>query len=370
MPKIAIIGNGSWGTALGIILARKGIYVRLWTRDQEKAKKLNEVRENVTHLPGFRFPARLSVTGSLEEAMNTTEMVILAVPAQSMRHNIREVKNYLNESKLIVSATKGLEIGSGKRMSEVIAEEIDPRFHPNICVLSGPNIAREAAQGLLSATVIATPNVAMAERAQRLINSNTFYVFTSTDVIGTELGGALKNVIALGAGITDGFGYGNNAKAALIIRGLSEIILLGTRLGANPLTFIGLSALGDLLVTCFSPLSRNYSLGKELTNGRPSKEILNTTNHVAEGVTTAAAALELGRKVGVNLPLTEQIYKVIYEGLDVREAATKLVEYPVEREPLEITKLLRLIVQYVNARWQPQSVDPLSLWEEDSLPQS
>lgn len=368
MSKVAIIGSGSWGTALGITLARKGIQVKLWTRDPEVAEKFNEAGENTAYLPGFHFPSRLSATGYIEEAMNKAEMAIIAVPSQSMRRNIREIRDYFDDSKLIVSATKGLEVGSGKRMSEIIAEEIAPSFHSNICVLSGPNMAQEAAQGLLSAATIATKDIAVAQRAQHLVNSNSFYVFTSTDVIGVELGGALKNVIALGAGITDGFGYGNNAKAALIIRGLSEIILLGTKLGANPVTFIGLSALGDLVVTCFSPLSRNYSFGKELTKGRSLKEIMDSMNHnVVEGVSTADAVMELGRKTGINLPLMEQIHKVTCEGLDARKAAANLVEHPVAGESLEISKLFRLIIQYVRERWQTQLLSP-SLWEiEDSL---
>jgi len=253
-------------------------------------------------------------------------------------------------------------------MSEVIAEEIDPSFHSNICVLSGPNMAKETAQGLLSATTIAAQDKVVANRAQNLVNSNSFYVFTSNDVIGVELGGALKNVIALGAGITDGYGYGNNAKAALIIRGLSEIILLGTKLGANPITFIGLSALGDLVVTCFSPQSRNYSLGMELTNGRPAKEVVSSMNHyVAEGASTAAGAIELGRKVDANLPLLEQIYKVLYDDLDAKKAAKSLVEIPVGGESLEVTKLFRLVLQYVRVRWQPTGPLPLWEWEAEDI---
>ena len=339
MAKVAIIGNGSWGTGLGIAIARKGYGVKIWTRTPEAAEKLNQERENATYLPGILFPSRLSATGSMEEAMNGAELIILAVPAQSMRQNIREIKDYLNDSRLIVSATKGLEVGSGKRMSEVISEELNGHFHSNIGVISGPNIAKEAAQGLLSVTVTAANDMSVAQRVQGVINSNYFHVYTSTDIIGVELGGALKNVITLGAGITDGLGYGNNAKAALIIRGLSEIILLGTTLGANPITFIGYTCLGDLLACCFSSLSRNYSAGRELGKGRPLQEIVDSTPHVVEGITTTIAAMQLGQKVGVSLPLIEQIYKVIYEGVDVRKVAAKLVEYPAREEPLEITKL-------------------------------
>lgn len=198
MPKGAIIGNASWGTALGITLARKEIRTKLWARNQETAEKLNQARENTTYLRGFPFPPQLSATDSIEEVMDRADLVILAVPSQSMRHNIRMVKDYLNDSMLIVSATKGLEVGSGKRMSQVIAEEIDTRFHPNICVLSGPNMAREVAKGLPSVTVVAAYNAAVAERAKQLINSNDFSVFTSTDVIGVELGGSTKECYYLG----------------------------------------------------------------------------------------------------------------------------------------------------------------------------
>lgn len=353
MPKATVIGNGSWGTSLAMILARKGTYVKLWTRDQETAEKLNQARENVAYLPGFKFPPHLSATHSLEEATDKTDLIILAVPSGTMRRNIRQVKDYLSDTVLVASATKGLEVGSGKRMSQVIAEEIDARLHPNLCVISGPNIAREAAQGLLSVTVVAARDVAVAEKAQQLINSDNFYVFTSTDVIGTELGGALKNVITLGVGMIDGLGNGNNAKAALMIRGLSEIIVLGTTFGANPITFLGLTGLGDLVVTCFSPQSRNFYVGGELVKGRSLKEIQDSMPHVAEGVTTVFAARQLGEKAGLSLPITEQIYRVIYEGFDVRKAASELVEYPVNGKSLEITKLLRFMLDYVRTRWHP-----------------
>lgn len=359
MPKAAVVGSASWGTALAIILARKGVWVKLWTRNQDTADRFNQARENATYLPGVRFPSRMSATGSLKEAMDGADLVVVAVPSGSMRPNIRQVRDHLAESQLIVSATKGLEIGSGKRMSQVVAEEIDARFHPNICVLSGPNIAHEAAQGLLSVTVVASDNAAAAERAKELISSSQFHVFTSTDVIGVELGGALKNVITLGVGMVEGLGNGTNAKAALIIRGLSEVIVLGTNFGANPLTFIGLSGLGDLVVTCFSPLSRNYYVGKELAKGWSLQDVMNSMPHVAEGVGTALAVWQLGQKAGLSLPIVEKIHGVLYEGLDVRKAAGDLVEYPVDGESLEITKLLHFLLDYLRVRWyQPPSLLP------------
>ncbi len=359
MSKAAIIGSAAWGTALGIILARNGVYTKIWARDQEAADRLNQARENAKYLPGPRFPTRLSATASLEEAMEKADMVLFAVPSSSIRSNLKLAKDYLTDTTLVVSATKGLEVETGKRMSQVIAEEIDPRFHPNICALSGPNIAHEAAQGLLSVTVVAARDAAVAERAKQLINSNQFYVFTSTDVVGVELGGALKNVITLGVGMVDGLGNGSNAKAALIIRGLSEVIVLGTTFGANPLTFIGLSGLGDLVVTSFSPLSRNYYVGKELAKGRSVEDITHSMPHVAEGVSTALAAWQLGQRAGLSLPIIEKIYKVLYEGLDVRTAAGELVEYPVDGESLEVTKLLRFLLDYLRVRWyQPPSLLP------------
>ena len=342
MPKVAIIGSATWGTALGITLARKGIRVKLWTRTEEEARGLNEARENTTFLPGYRFPIRFSATSSLEEAFDRAELVILAVPAQSMRYNVREIKNYLNDSILIVSATKGLEVGVSKRMSQVITEEISPRLHSNICVLSGPNIAQETVQGLHSVSVIAAYNPAVAERAKQIINSPRFCVFTNTDVTGVELGGALKNVIALGAGISDGLGYGNNAKAALITRGLAEIATLGAAMGANPLTLTGLAGLGDMIVTCYSPYSRNHYVGTELAKGQSLKEILDSMNHVAEGVSTTIAARQLARKMGVEMPITEQIYKILYDGLNPKEAVAELLGQPVKWEMPQIRKLTQL----------------------------
>jgi glycerol-3-phosphate dehydrogenase (NAD(P)+) len=359
MSKVAIVGSAAWGTALGIILARNGIWTKIWARNQETADKLNQARENATYLPGPRFPTHLTATASLEEAMDKVDMVILAVPSGTMRSNIGRAREYLGDTTLIVSATKGLEVETGKRMSQVIADEIDPRFHPNICALAGPNIAHEAAQGLLSVTVVAARDAAVAERVKQLVNSNQFYVFTSTDIVGVELGGAMKNVIALGVGMVDGLGNGSNAKAALIIRGLSEAIMLGTTFGANPLTFIGLSGLGDLVVTSFSPLSRNYYVGKELAKGRSVEDITHSMPHVAEGISTTQAAWQLGQQAGLSLPIVDKIYKVLYEGLDVRKAANGLLEYPVDGESLEVSKLLRYLLDYLRVRWyQPPSVLP------------
>jgi glycerol-3-phosphate dehydrogenase (NAD(P)+) len=274
---------------------------------------------------GITFPPQLLITNQLSEALADVKAVIMAVPSQAMRQNIKLIASYLTKSMMVVSAAKGLEIGSGKRMSQLIAEEINPRFHSNICVLSGPNLAREVLHGLPAATVIAAENNAVARKVQRLLNTPKLCVFTNTDVIGVELGGALKNIIALGAGIADGLGYGDNAKAAFMTRGLTEITALGVALGANPLTFSGLAGLGDLVATCSSPLSRNHYVGVELTKGRSLTEILSSMTNVAEGVSTTLVAWNLAQKLGLEMPITEKVYQVLYENADPHQAAVEMM---------------------------------------------
>jgi len=332
MPKIAIIGTTTWGKTLGVVLAHKGLQVRLWARTEREATELKKAGPNSALLLGVTFPPQLSITSLLGEALAEVKAVILVVPSQTMRHNIRLVQSYLNGSMLVVSAAKGLEIGSGKRMSQVIAEEIDPRFWSNICVLSGPNLSREIIHGLPAATVVAAENEAVARVAQKLLTAPNFCVYTNTDVIGVELGGALKNIIALGAGMVDGLGYGDNAKAAFITRGLTEIAALGVALGANPLTFAGLAGVGDVIATCASPLSRNHYVGVELTKGRSLREITDSMASVAEGVSTTIAARNLAQQLGLGMPITEKIYQVLFEGADPRQAMVALMEGEAKHE--------------------------------------
>ena len=332
MPKIAIIGTTIWGKTLGVVLAQKGLPVKLWARTEREVIQLRSAGSNLAVLPDTTLPPQLSITSSLTEALAEAKTVILAVPSQAMRQNIRWVADYLDESMLVVSAAKGLEIGSSKRMSQVITEEIDPRFVPNICVLSGPNLSREILRGLPAATVVAAENEAVARITQRLLTTPNLCVYTNTDVIGVELGGALKNIIALGAGMADGLGYGDNAKAAFMTRGLTEMTALGVALGANPLTFSGLAGLGDLIATCTSPLSRNHYVGVELTNGRSLKEITDSMTGVAEGVSTTIAARHLAQQLGVEMPITERIYQILYEGVDPHQAAAGLMEADARHE--------------------------------------
>lgn len=325
MLKIAIIGTTSWGTTLGIVIAQKGIEVRLWARTKQEAIELKSNGPDSNFFSGITFPPQLLITNQLSEALADVKAVIMAVPSQAMRQNIKLIASYLTKSMMVVSAAKGLEIGSGKRMSQVIAEEINPRFHSNICVFSGPNLAREVLHGLPAATVIAAETNAVARKVQRLLTTPKLCVFTNTDVVGVELGGALKNIIALGAGIADGLGYGDNAKAAFMTRGLTEITALGVALGANPLTFSGLAGLGDLVATCSSALSRNHYVGVELTKGRSLTEILSSMTNVAEGVSTALVAWNLAQKLGLEMPITEKVYQILYENADPRQAAVEMM---------------------------------------------
>jgi glycerol-3-phosphate dehydrogenase (NAD(P)+) len=330
--RVAIVGTTNWGTTLGIMLGRKGDEVRLLARTQEEADTLNRDGENAVRLPGIPFPRTLRATASIEGALEDAALVILAVPAQSMRTAARQVAGHLGGSMLILSVAKGLELDSAKRMSEIILEEIDPGMHHRVCVLSGPNLSKEIARGLPATSVIAARDAAIASRAQETVASPLFRVYVNTDVVGVELGGVLKNVIALAAGMVDGLGYGDNTKAALISRGLAEITRLGVAAGASPITFAGLAGLGDLVATCSSPLSRNRFVGQELARGRPLKEIVSTMTGLAEGVTTTVAALSLAGELNVEMPIADQVYRVLYKGLDVRTGVAELMGRELKHE--------------------------------------
>ena len=332
MPKVAIIGTTTWGLTLGVALAVKRAVVRLWARTEEEVAKLLNAEFPSESFAGISLPPKLAITSSLEEALADVRAVIMAVPSQSMRSNIKAVAPHLDSSMLVVNAAKGLELETSLRMSQVIAEEIPPDFHPSICVLSGPNLSQEILRDLPAAAVVAAHSEAVAKKAQKSLNTPNLCIYTNTDVIGVELGGALKNIIALGAGIVDGLGYGDNAKSAFITRGLTEIAALGMALGANPLTFAGLTGLGDLVATCSSNLSRNHHLGVELTKGRPLKEITESMTGIAEGVTTTLVAYNLAQQLKLEMPITEKIYRVLYEGLSPKGAALELMEANVKHE--------------------------------------
>ncbi len=315
MPNvITIIGNTSWGNTLGGLLSEGGATVKLWARREAEAKELNQGRH------------KYSVTSHIEEALNGADLAIWAVPSQKLRENVSQARDYLTSSMLLMSAAKGLEENSGKKMSQVLAEEIAPSLRGQICVLSGPNLAREIAQGLPAASIVAAHDIALAERARELMESPRFVLSTSDDVIGVELGGALKNIIALGAGMIDGLGLGDNAKGAFIAWGWAEVVSLGITLGASASTFYGLAGLGDLIATCSSTLSRNHYVGYELAKGRSLPEISASMPHVAEGVATAVAASQLARNQGLKLPIINLIYGILFEGLSPSRALSEFKE--------------------------------------------
>jgi glycerol-3-phosphate dehydrogenase (NAD(P)+) len=306
--RITIIGNTSWGNTLGILLSDKGATVKLWARSEAEAKELNQRRRSY------------SSTSHIGQALEGADLAIWAVPSQKLRGNVSQAKDYLTSSMLLMSAAKGLEVSSGKRMSQVLAEEIGPSLRGRVCVLSGPNLAKEIARGLPAASVIAAHHIALAERARELMESPKFYLSTSDDIIGVELGGALKNIIALGAGMIDGLSLGDNAKGAFIAWGWAEVVSLGVSLGARADTFYGLAGLGDLIATCASTLSRNHYVGYELAKGRALSEISASMPHIAEGVATTAAAHQLAKDQGLKLPIINLIYGILFEGLSPSQA--------------------------------------------------
>jgi len=322
--KIAVIVAGSWGTALSGVLADNGCEVRLWTRDRAHAEQINALRENARYMPGSRLPDGVTATASLEEALRDAEAAVLAAPSAAMREVARAVAPFARRDMLLVHATKGFELVSLKRMSEVIVEEM-PCFSGRVVVLSGPSHAEEVIRRLPTTVVVASQTRDCALKAQRLFTNSYFRVYTNPDVIGVELSGALKNIIALAAGMSDGLNYGDNAKAALVTRGLAEIARLGTALGANPLTFAGLAGVGDLVVTCTSRQSRNWRVGYRLGQGLGLREALEELHMVAEGVRTTQAAHALAARHGIEMPITAQLHAVLFEGKEPALAVEELM---------------------------------------------
>ncbi|MCL5962085.1 MAG: NAD(P)-dependent glycerol-3-phosphate dehydrogenase [Chloroflexi bacterium] len=328
-PRVAIVGTGTWGSTLALLLSRKGTPVALWARTTPEADELCSTRENKTFLPGVKFPDSVTITSSLDEALAGCRLLLLVVPAQTMRQNAMMVAGALREDAIVVSAAKGLEIGSGKRMSEVLRDVLPEELKGSVAVLSGPNLAREIAEGKPATTVVASQDPAVSGAVREMLMSPTFRVYTNPDVVGVELGGSLKNIYALGAGMADGLSVGDNAKAAFLTRGLAEMARLGVAVGANPLTFAGLAGLGDLLATCASKHSRNRYVGEQLARGRSLDEIRASMKMVAEGVTTTVAACELARRLGVEMPIAELTHKVLLGERSLREAMVDLMT----REP-------------------------------------
>ena len=324
MKSVAVIGSGAWGTTLALLMAGKGIPTIMWEHRPERAWEMQQQRENSVFLPGLRFPTGLQVTADIAEAVRGKDLLLLVTPSQRMRENLRLLAPYVGEETVLVSASKGIEIDTLKRMTELIAEEL-PGTYDRLAALSGPNISHEVAAKKPTAAVVAAYNQDVAVLARTVLTTSTFRVYTASDVIGVELGGALKNIIAIGAGFIDGMGYGDSAKAAFITRGLAEISRLGVAAGANPLTFAGLAGIGDLIATCASPLSRNNQVGRRLAAGEKLPAILASMHSVAEGVYTTKAALKLAAHFGVEMPITELLSLVLFSGLDPHKAVPELM---------------------------------------------
>lgn len=330
MTNLSILGAGSWGTALSIVLGPRFERVRLWARDEGLADRVGESRENDEYLPGFRLPDNVHVTDNLDEALESAEIVLLVTPSQHLRTVFRKAIPNLDPSMLFVSATKGIETTTLARMSEVVRSECP--FPARIATLSGPTFAREIAKGEPAAVVIASPDHDLSSRIQSAFSGPTLRLYTNSDQTGVELGGALKNIIAIGAGICQGLGLGNNTIAALITRGLAEITRLAVAAGAEAKTLSGLAGLGDLVLTCTGDLSRNRRLGMELGKGRGLREILASTNMVAEGVETTYAAVDLASAYRVEMPITSQMYAVLREGKPPGEGIRDLMDRSLKSE--------------------------------------
>jgi glycerol-3-phosphate dehydrogenase (NAD(P)+) len=336
MKKISIIGSGSWGTALAIQSCGQVKQVAMWARTKQSAELLEYERENKRYLAGIRFPSNLTVSADLEFVLKNTDIILIVVPSHAVRQIIKEIKPYLTPQTIIVNTAKGIENDTLLRMSEVLKNELDESYHQNIAVLSGPNHAEEVGLGIPSATVVASQNEKTAEIIQDIFMTQNFRVYTSQDVAGVELGGALKNIVAIGAGIADGLGFGDNTKSALLTRGLAEIVRLGIAMDADPLTFAGLSGLGDLIATCTSKHSRNRKVGMELGKGKKLEQILEEMGMVAEGVKTTKAARELSLKYGIDMPITSQTYEVLFCSKSPEEALVNLMTRGPKKELAEI----------------------------------
>jgi glycerol-3-phosphate dehydrogenase (NAD(P)+) len=322
--KVAVIGAGSWGTAFASITADNGVPTTIWARREELAEAIDRRHENPDYLPGIELPSPLRSTHDLEEALSGATVAVMGVPSHAFRAIFRDVVPLLGAEVPVVSLSKGIEQDSLKRMSEVIAEEGD--LGPaRVMVLSGPNLAKEIVQRQPSATTLACRDDDSAKRVQRVFMAPYFRVYTNPDVVGCELGGAMKNVIAIAAGIAAGMGFGDNAKASLITRGLAEIARLGSKLGGNPLTFAGLAGMGDLVATCYSPLSRNRTVGEQLGKGRKLDDIIGEMHMVAEGVKTSRPLRAIASTAGVEVPISDHVVRVIYEGMSTEDLVVSLM---------------------------------------------
>ncbi len=323
--EVAVIGAGSWGTALAKVLADKGEAVTLWGRDAAHMADIAARGENAKYLPGAKLPKNLTATDDLERAVANKAYVVSVVPSHTVRDVLGRAARALDGESIVISASKGIENQTLQTMDDVLKEVLPGRVGARLAFLSGPSFAKEVGLGLPTAVVMASRDRAVAEKSAALFQAERFRVYTSDDVAGVELGGALKNVMAIAAGVADGLGLGHNSRAALITRGLAEIARLAVRKGANPLTLAGLAGMGDLVLTCTGDLSRNRTVGIGLGKGKKMAEILAEMKQVAEGVKTTKSAYDLAERLGVDMPITRTMYRVVYEEVPAREAVAELL---------------------------------------------
>ncbi len=330
--NIGVIGAGAWGTALAILLGEKGYNVTLWMYEQDLAEETQRIRENRVYLPGFPLPAAVSVTSSLETAVRDKLVILSVVPSHTVRSVSKQFAPFLSEDAIVISASKGIEIDTLKLLSDVLRDTLPWKLHNRLCFLSGPSFAKEVAQKMPTAVTLASYDQRIGKRAQQIVSTPSFRVYTSMDVIGVELGGSVKNVIAIAAGVLEGMGFGSNTLAALLTRGLAEMARLGAAMGANPHTFSGLAGMGDLVLTCTGGLSRNRTLGVRLGRGEKLDDIMKGSKTVAEGVKTAKAARELAARHGVEMPVVDEVTRILYEGKDPRHALKDLMSRDLKDE--------------------------------------
>ena len=331
MSKVAVFGAGSWGTAFSIVLADAGNDVTVWARREEVAESINERRENEEYLPGIELPPAVSATHDVEKAAHDADVVIFATPSQTFRGNLTEWAPFLADEAVLVSLMKGVELGTLNRMSEVIAQ-VTNAGPERIAVISGPNLAKEIARREPAASVVACADEDVARTLQDRVHAPAFRPYTSVDVLGCELGGAYKNVVGLAVGMAVGLGFGDNTTASVITRGLAETARLATRLGANPLTLMGLAGLGDLVATCSSPLSRNRTFGEKLGQGMSTDEIYATTKQVAEGAKSCSSILALARSIGVDAPIAEHVDAVVRGEISARDMIDAFIDRETKAE--------------------------------------
>lgn len=332
MKEIAVIGAGAWGTALAKVLADKGNRVRLYTRSAEHASLLEHDRENVRYLPGIVLPERIEPTSLLREALEGASLVVWVVPSHALRDTLEQARAFLPPESALVTASKGIENDTLMLMGEVFDDVLGSDVKRRLTVLSGPSFAKEVASGIPTNVVVASSNMDLAQEVQRDFATDRLRVYSSDDPNGVEVGGALKNVIAIAAGACDGLGFGHNTRAALITRGLAEIARIAIAKGGNVLSLAGLAGMGDLVLTCTGDLSRNRTVGFELGRGKSLDEVLASLGHVAEGVRTAKSAHDLARKLDVELPICNEVYAVLYDGKAAQKAVEELLTRPLKKE--------------------------------------